>query len=58
MGGFCFCNFSLGSCGLALGLDGYFFALHVGVGAFPFDGLISLLSHISLYFAFVFRFVW
>jgi murein DD-endopeptidase MepM/ murein hydrolase activator NlpD len=41
---------------LALGFNCGLFALHVGVGAFPFDGLISLLSHISLYFAYVFRF--
>jgi hypothetical protein len=41
---------------LALGFDRGLFALHVGVGAFPFDGLISLLSHISLYFAYVLRF--
>ena len=46
--------------GLLLNLDLCFnsrgFALHIGVGAFSFGGLVSLLSHISLYFAFVLRF--
>ena len=30
-----------------------FWRFKVGIGAFPFDGLVRLLSHISLYFAFV-----
>jgi hypothetical protein len=41
---------------LEFGFDGGVFALEVSEAAFAFDGLVVLFAHISLYFAFVFRF--
>ena len=49
-------NHSGGGLLLELCFDRRGFALQVGVGAFPFGGLVSLLSHMNLYFAFVLRF--
>ena len=40
----------------ALGLDGDFFAFEISHAAFAFDRFVVLFAHISLYFAFVFRF--
>ena len=55
MGGFCVGSLS-GHSGLVLGLDRSLLALQVSVGAGPFDRLVSLFSHINLYFAVVIRF--